>query len=91
MEELLDNMGVQDPKGFIYMINENVGSITESYREKLIEKHPLYYPGSCKEINLEDRNYPIFKAGYKYNEELIDIYHIILDLFIYKKEEGLKG
>ena len=83
VQELLDRMGNYDRQGIIFMLNPNKNQINEKLKIELIYEHPRYYPGSYEEIKIESRLFPIFKAIYKYEERLIEIYHIILDLFTF--------
>ena len=90
VQELLDNMGNLDKKGIIFMVNPNKGQINDKLKDELIFNHPKYISDTFKEIKIEDRLFPIYKASYKYRNQSIDVYHIIFDLIAFFRENELK-
>ncbi len=80
VQELLDNMGNMDKTGLIFVINPNKSQINDKLKDELIIKHPKYISDTFKEVKMEARLFPIYKASYRYKSQSIEIYHIIFDL-----------
>lgn len=83
IEELLDNMGAHDQKGFIFMINPNQKSIKEKLKKELIFGNSKYFQGTYEDLVIKDRTFQLFKAKYMNENKLIEIYFYILDLSAY--------
>ena len=88
IQQLLNNMGSEDPAGTLLMMNPRSRPITDRYKTELIFDHEKYFPDSYEEIQLEDRLYTIFKARYNHNGKLVTIYHIIINLFDFIRENN---
>ncbi len=86
VKELLDNMGHLDKKGVIFMINPKRNQINDKLKDELIFNHPEYISNTFKEIKIENRLFPIYKASYKYKYQSIEVYHIIFDLIAFYRE-----
>ncbi len=80
VEELLNNMGANDRKGVIFMVNPNKNSIEEKLKKELIIDNSKYVPGTLEDLKIQNRNIPIFKARYIDDGKTVDIYFYILDL-----------
>jgi len=80
IEELLNNMGVHDGKGVIFMINPNKKSIEEKLKKELIYDNSIYLQGTYEDLIIQDRTFQLFKAKFIDEYKLIDIYFYILDL-----------
>lgn len=80
VSELIENMGLNDLKGLIFMVNPNQNPIIEQYKQELIFNEPHYVKDSFDQISGENRCYPLFKSQYRTNGKIVEIYHLIYDL-----------
>ena len=87
VQELLDNMGNLDEKGVIFMVNPKKSQINDKLKNELIFSHPKYIFDTFKEIKVEDRLFPIYKASYREKNHSIEVYHIIFDLLAFYRED----
>ena len=79
VKQLYEYMTDFEDVGFIFMVNKNKTSISESYKENLCKNEMGYIPDSLEDMNIKGFEY--FISKHKIHLKTKTIYHFIYNIF----------